>query len=466
MTLSELEIPGDCEGRFTLERTWTATDNAGNTTSHTQILTVQDLTSPELVVPDDYSASCSDVLTLDEATATDNCSAVTVTLEVDTVFGDCPNSFVMERRFTAMDGCGNTSVRTQTITVTDDEAPVFNEALPEDVLAECHAVPEAAILTASDNCTDVEVVFSEDTLATECDQAYTLTRTWVADDGCGPVLSHTQTVEVVDTTAPSFFALNGIENGDTVTVPYNSAFGEVILPVLLDPVASDLCGTPVVCDEGANNALNLTLAATVGEALDLAYLVDVQTEGDNNPFTLEQGETEGNIMTPAVMEDGMTCDNVSYLAGLQLFNFMAGEHFVVDSGNAERHEDGTVHVTMATSRADDPEAKLLVEADFEELMTWEEWLATPGEETYKSDCGLGNHEDWFYTVMTGRNCGGFWFVGRHQLDVEPPTCERVVRVPVRIRRQQQERQLRFQRMVLLHWRGGDGRHRQRRQRFR
>ena len=189
-------------------------------------------------------------------------------------------------------------------------------------------------------------------------------------------------------------------------MPYNSAFGEVVLPVLLDPVASDLCGTPVVCDEGANNALNLTLAATVGEALDLAYLVDVQTEGDNNPFTLEQGETQGNIMTPAVMEDGMTCDNVSYLAGLQLFNFMAGEHFVVDSGNAERHEDGTVHITMATSRADDPEAKLLVEADFEELMTWEEWLATPGEETYKSDCGLGNHEDWFYTVMTSGSVVG------------------------------------------------------------
>ena len=79
----------------------------------------------------------------------------------------------------------------------------------------------------------------------------------------------------------------------------------------------------------------------MGETLDLAYLVDVETQGDNNPFTLEQGETQGNIMTPAVMEDGMTCDNVSYLAGLQLFNFMAGEHFVVDSGNAERHEDGT-----------------------------------------------------------------------------------------------------------------------------
>ena len=67
-------IAGDCAGRYTLERTWTATDNAGHSVSHTQILTVQDLTSPELEVPADYSASCSDVPLLEDATATDNCS--------------------------------------------------------------------------------------------------------------------------------------------------------------------------------------------------------------------------------------------------------------------------------------------------------------------------------------------------------------------------------------------------------
>ena len=399
--LVETEIAGDCEGRYTLERTWTASDNAGHSISHTQILTVQDFTSPELEIPSDYSASCSDVLVLEDATATDNCSEVTITLEVDTVFGACPNAFVMERKFTAMDDCGNTSIRTQTITVSDEEAPVFNEDLPADVMVECHEVPEAAILTASDNCTDMVVVFTEDTLATGCDNVYTLTRTWVADDGCGHSISHSQTVEVTDTSVPVFSGLEGVANGGTVTVPYNSIFGEVILPVLLDPVANDLCGTPVPCDEGANEVLNLTLGAAVGQDLDLTYLVGVQTEGDNNPFMTEEGETEGNIMTPAVMEDGMTCDNIPEAFGLQLFNFMAGEHFVVDSGNAERHEDGTVHITMATSRIDDPEAKLLLEADFEELMTWEEWLDTPGEETYKSDCGLGDHEEWFYTVMTG-----------------------------------------------------------------
>ena len=88
--LVETEIAGDCTGRYTLERTWTATDNAGHSVSHTQILTVQDLTSPELDIPSDYSASCSEVLVFEDATATDNCSEVTITLEVDTVPGLAP----------------------------------------------------------------------------------------------------------------------------------------------------------------------------------------------------------------------------------------------------------------------------------------------------------------------------------------------------------------------------------------
>ena len=74
-------------------------------------------------------------------------------------------------------------------------------------------------------------------------------------------------------------------------------------------------------------------------------------------------------------------------------------------------------------------------------MTWEEWLATPGDETYKSDCGLGNHEDWFYTVMTGGTVMGSGSLEGTNLTLTT-SLQRVVGVPVRIRRQQ-ERQLGF-----------------------
>jgi len=33
------------------------------------------------------------------------------------------------------------------------------------------------------------------------------------------------------------------------------------------------------------------------------------------------------------------------------------------------------------------------------LMNWEEWCATPGLESYKSDCGLGDHMTWDYAIL-------------------------------------------------------------------
>ena len=76
MTIEEVSetTAGDCAGNYTITRTFTATDDAGNSTSATQIITVQDTTAPELSIPADYTAECSEELILDDATATDNCT--------------------------------------------------------------------------------------------------------------------------------------------------------------------------------------------------------------------------------------------------------------------------------------------------------------------------------------------------------------------------------------------------------
>ena len=47
---------------------------------------------------------------------------------VDTVAGDCPQSYTLVRTFTATDQCGNaTDPRVQTIEVVDTTAPLFVE---------------------------------------------------------------------------------------------------------------------------------------------------------------------------------------------------------------------------------------------------------------------------------------------------------------------------------------------------
>ena len=57
-------------------------------------VTVEDTTAPELSIPADYTAECSDELTLDDATATDNCGEVTIEVSSEETAGDCDGSYV------------------------------------------------------------------------------------------------------------------------------------------------------------------------------------------------------------------------------------------------------------------------------------------------------------------------------------------------------------------------------------
>ncbi|MDG1674298.1 MAG: hypothetical protein P8H88_02530, partial [Flavobacteriales bacterium] len=195
-------IEGDCPQSYTIERTFTATDDCDNSTTLTQTITVQDTTAPALTIPADYTAECSDEHPLDDASATDNCGEVTITLVTDTVAGGCAQAYTVTRAFTATDECGNSTSATQTITIQDTTAPTFNETLPGDMTVECDNVPDMAVLTASDNCQDVTVMPASSIMEGDCPDSYTITRSWSVSDDCGNSTSHTQTITVQDTTAP------------------------------------------------------------------------------------------------------------------------------------------------------------------------------------------------------------------------------------------------------------------------
>ena len=101
-------IPGDATGNYTVVRTFTATDDAGNSTSASQTITVQDTTAPEFTfVPADYTSECSDDLILDDATASDNCGPVTIDVSTETIPGDAAGNYTVVRTFTATDDAGN-----------------------------------------------------------------------------------------------------------------------------------------------------------------------------------------------------------------------------------------------------------------------------------------------------------------------------------------------------------------------
>jgi hypothetical protein len=167
VVFGEVRTDGACEDTYTLTRTWTATDNCGNSITHVQVISVEDTTAPvwDQVMPADITVEC-DALPAAPAvvTASDNCdSNVLVEFTEARTDGVCPDTYTLTRTWTATDNCGNSITHVQVISVEDTSAPVWDQVMPVDITVECDALPAApAVVTASDNCdSDVTVVFGE-----------------------------------------------------------------------------------------------------------------------------------------------------------------------------------------------------------------------------------------------------------------------------------------------------------------
>jgi hypothetical protein len=174
----------------------------------TQTVAVVDTTAPVITgFPADATYPCADFLAAANdasVTANDDCGgAVTITHNADVITQySCANRFTVFRAYTATDACGNSSSRTQTITIDDTDGPVFG-GVPVDATASCSDVPTAATPVAVDNCEgNPQVTFNETSAPGACAGSYVLTRTWTATDACGNSSVAVQKITVVDTTAP------------------------------------------------------------------------------------------------------------------------------------------------------------------------------------------------------------------------------------------------------------------------
>ncbi|WP_416223658.1 gliding motility-associated C-terminal domain-containing protein [Tenacibaculum ascidiaceicola] len=233
-----------CGSEYLITRKWTVSDCSGNTTTHIQVITVEDTTAPEFVetLPAaEITVSCDNIPVMETLTATDNCDASVTVIPSEVTSGDddaCGSEYLITRKWTVSDCSGNTTTHIQVITVEDTTAPEFVEELPADVTVSCDAVPAAVVLTATDNCdTSVTVNYSEEFTGQddECASVYTITRTWTVQDCAGNTTSHTQVVTVEDTTAPEFVE----ELPTDVTVSCDAVPAAVVL------TATDNCDTSV-----------------------------------------------------------------------------------------------------------------------------------------------------------------------------------------------------------------------------
>ncbi len=203
VTYSDSET-SSCGATKVIARTWTATDECGNSVSCVQSITVRDLTPPVITCPAnrtlEFPADSSPANT-GLATAADACSATTVTFS-DLITTNCGNTLVISRTWTANDQCNNHSSCTQIITVRDTTAPVIT--CPPNMTLEAPAVTTTNVTgaaTASDTAGSFTISYA-DTTTTNCGNTYTILRRWTATDQCSNSSSCTQTITVRDTTAP------------------------------------------------------------------------------------------------------------------------------------------------------------------------------------------------------------------------------------------------------------------------
>src|SRR5678810_1215682 len=185
-------------------RIFTAVDGCGNTATTSRTVTwTSDLIPPTftgsyVVVPLGCNpASSAIAAALGSASATDGCSAVTIT-STDGAISTSSCSSSQTRIFTAVDGCGNSATITRTVTWLSAPSPPTIIITPALVTLGCN--PSAADITAALGsatataaCSTPIVTFT-DGAVTSNGCSFSQVRTFIASDGCGNSATAIRTV--------------------------------------------------------------------------------------------------------------------------------------------------------------------------------------------------------------------------------------------------------------------------------
>lgn len=256
----ETVSPGDCPDSFSIVRTYTISDACGNSALASYTITVVDTEAPVMFgVPQDETINCDEEVSDALVFALDNCDDfVDISLTATTQPLECGYLFI--RTWTATDNCGNSISQTQTVTVTDTEAPVFVET-PEDLTLACDEEIPVTNAEASDNCSEVDLGYTDTVVPGDCQGSYTIERVFTAVDECGNISAYTQIITVIDEVAPEFQntplelstdcdelnalpAAEAVDNCGTATLSYDDSepVGECPYQIFRTWTATDDCG--------------------------------------------------------------------------------------------------------------------------------------------------------------------------------------------------------------------------------
>ncbi|HEU4551717.1 MAG TPA: gliding motility-associated C-terminal domain-containing protein, partial [Chitinophaga sp.] len=231
-------IPGACASNYRLIRTWTATDECGNSTVWRQVITVQDTTRPVIAAaPADIVLNCGDAIpAAPTLTATDNCDPSfpkQATMVEDPYVKDLCAGYTITRRWKIADACGNQATEViQRIVVNACPQPQLDPALP---------------VNCSDNPT-----FTIKTLNNVENPVYTLVGVVPANAVQVPLSQQSGSFNLNNATQASFVVRNGVTGCVSDTVVYNLQYNTT--PMVNLGRDTTICGgNSLILDAGAGN---------------------------------------------------------------------------------------------------------------------------------------------------------------------------------------------------------------------
>ena len=289
ITLNEVITNGNCPSSYIRERIFTAEDGCGNVVSASQLITVTDITAPQILLSaDTVFAECGGNLVNDPPEILNDCSEFTVTSSISYLpEGTCLGQAISTFTYVATDACGNSSTAAKTVVITDNIAPVFT-SFPADTLLSCDVEITLELPEFEDDCSSASMSETLSEAPGDCPGERNVTRTFTISDPCGNTDIRIQSIAFIDTTPPTFAIVppDFLEvywlDGDTIPSPVT----EII----------DACDPNAVLTMVESSSVDESEGANLAQTITRTYLA---TDGCQNETTL----TSTIVYYPQIIQD-------------------------------------------------------------------------------------------------------------------------------------------------------------------
>ena len=337
IALVQTPAPGTLLPLGTHTVTITGTDENGNSSNCTLLVTVQDASAPTVVncpssIIVSAGATCTGVATWTAPTVSDNCSGSTIAQTAGLASGSAFPLGVSTITYTATDGAGNTATCSFTVTVTDVTAPVIT--CPANIVVGtsagiCGAVVNYAAPVGTDNCSGAGTALIAGLASGSTFPLGTTTVTYLVTDALGLTASCSFTVTVNDTEAPTPICqnvtviLDGSGNATVTAAQVNNGSSDncAVTGLSVSPSSFTAVGTyPVVLTvtdaAGNSSTCNATVtvvdnSAPVAVCQPITVTLDASGNATIISTDLDGGSTDnGTIVSIVASQTSFDCTDV------------------------------------------------------------------------------------------------------------------------------------------------------------